>query len=332
MGYETELVLANDWLLQQEVFEGMLAEKMSQKFEWLGFAPKVKLDGAESIGWAIEEFTADTDPNKSYPKRITSGSDFVRITASGLTYDQAALAKWGWEFAISERARRYKQNADQLLKTLRRHANWLGEWQNARIINQLVSAKGVNRNISGMSYYDRSVVTWGSEGSNPINDMLLIGDDLTDQGVGYASTDWYVSKKKFRALRGWIANVDMDVGSRTALYGSPVQMGATSVYIPLLNGTVHQMTYGLADGDLLVLDSGQTPMTIYYDWNPEYGPASSFAMENGQDLPNDFGLHSYQYKTDKNHELINQVWLENIIAVKEKTAGMFCPATSGKAI
>ena len=51
-------------------------------------------------------------------------------------------------------------------------------------------------------------------------------------------------------------------------------------------------------------------------------------MENGQVLPNDFVLHSHQYKTDKNHELIQQIWLENVIAVKDASAGMYNPTAS----
>ena len=45
-------------------------------------------------------------------------------------------------------------------------------------------------------------------------------------------------------------------------------------------------------------------------------------MENGQTLDNNFGLHSHEYRTDKNHEFVKQIWLENMPAIKDASAGM----------
>jgi len=322
MGYRSEGTLENDWLLQQEPFEGLIGSLLGQKFEWLSFAPKMRLEGAESVAWAREEYNADTDPEKRFPRRLTSGADFVRVTTTGMTEDQATLAKWGFEFQIDERARRYKKNLDILFRTLRRQANWLGDWQNARIITAIMDATtGVQDTPDSGAFQGRSVVKWNVDGCNPVSDLIMLKGDFEDAANGYTATDFFVSMSRFRNALQYLINLDVDMGSRENLFGV-AKAGTNNIYIPVVGATLHGVRYGLKDGDILVMDSGMSPFTIYYDFNPEYGPAESFVMENGQTIDNDFGLHSHEYITDKNHEYIKQVWLENTIAVKDIRAGM----------
>lgn len=328
MAYNSEGILENDWLLRQEPFEGLISKILGKSFEWLNFVPKTRLNGADSIAWAKEQYSPDNDPQKRFPRRLTSGADFARITASKITSGQATLAKWGFEFVISEQARRYKTNLDVLVRTLKRQANWIGEWQNARIINAVVDpTDGVQTAPENGSFRTRAVTKWSAEGCNPVNDMILLGGDFEDAAVGYKATDYFVYKTNFREALKFLMNLDVDMSTRENLYGV-AKAKAKSIYIPVLEATLHSVDYGLDEGDLLVMDAGMSPFTIYYDWNPEYGPAESFTMENGQTLPNDFGLHSNKYKTDKNHELIQQIWLENVIAVKDASAGMYNPTAS----
>ena len=328
MAYNSEGILENDWLLRQEPFEGLIGKELGKAFEWLSFAPKQRLSGSSSIAWAKELYSADNDPLKRFPRRLSSGSDFARITASKITSAQATLAKWGFEFVIAEEARRYKTNLDVLGRTLKKMANWVGEWQNAKIIESLINpTDGVQTAPSGGSFRKRSVTKWSAEGCNPVNDMILLGGDFEDAAVGYKATDFFVHKTNFREALKFLMNIDVDMSTRENLYGV-AKAKAKSIYIPVLEATLHSVEYGMDEGDILVMDAGMSPFTIYYDWNPEYGPAESFTMENGQVLPNDFGLHSHQYKTDKNHELIQQIWLENVIAVKDASAGMYNPTAS----
>ena len=328
MAYNSEGILENDWLLRQEPFEGLISKILGKSFEWLNFVPKTRLNGADSIAWAKELYSPDNDPEKRFPRRLTSGADFARIKASKITSGQATLAKWGFEFVISEQARRYKTNLDVLVRTLKRQANWIGEWQNARIINAVIdSTDGVQTAPSGGSFRTRSVTKWSAEGCNPVNDMILLGGDFEDAAVGYKATDFFVHKTNFREALKFLMNIDVDMSTRENLYGV-AKAKAKSIYIPVLEATLHSVEYGMVEGDILVMDAGMSPFTIYYDWNPEYGPAQSFTMENGQVLPNDFGLHSNQYNNEKNHELIKQIWLENVIAVKDASAGMYNPAAS----
>jgi len=328
MAYNSEGILENDWLLRQEPFEGLIGKELGKAFEWLSFAPKQRLSGSSSIAWAKELYSADNDPLKRFPRRLSSGSDFARITASKITSAQATLAKWGFEFVIAEEARRYKTNLDVLGRTLKKMANWVGEWQNAKIIESLINpTDGVQTAPASGAFRTRSVTKWSAEGCNPVKDMILLGGDFEDAAVGYKATDFFVEKTNFREALQFLMNIDVDMSTREKLYGvAPAK--AKSVYIPVLEATLHSVEYGLDEGDILVMDAGMSPFTIYYDWNPEYGPAESFTMENGQVLPNDFGLHSHQYKTDKNHELIQQIWLENVIAVKDASAGMYNPTAS----
>ena len=328
MAYNSEGTLENDWLLRQEPFEGLISKILGKSFEWLNFVPKTRLNGADSIAWAKELYSPDNDPGKRFPRRLTAGADFARITASKITSGQATLAKWGFEFVVSEQARRYKTNLDVLVRTLKRQANWIGEWQNARIINAVIdSTDGVQTAPSGGSFRTRSVTKWSEEGCNPVNDMILLGGDFEDAAVGYKATDYFVHKTNFREALKFLMNIDVDMSTRENLYGV-AKAKAKSIYIPVLEATLHSVEYGMVEGDILVMDGGMSPFTIYYDWNPEYGPAQSFTMENGQVLPNDFGLHSNQYNNEKNHELIKQIWLENVIAVKDASAGMYNPAAS----
>lgn len=321
MVYRSEGTLENDWLLQQEPFEGLVGKTLAAKFEWLAFAPKVRLDGAESIAWANELYNADTDPEKRFPRRLTSGSDFVRVTSSKLTEAQATLAKWGFEFQIDERARRYRTNLDVLARQLKRQSNWLGEWQNARIVTALVTTGGVSDAPGTGAFANRVVTKWNVAGCNPVSDMILLKGDFEDAANGYTATDFFVSRARFRNALQYLINLDVDMGTRESLFGV-AKAGVDAVYIPVVGATLHSVRYGLADGDILVMDSGMSPFTIYYDFNPEYGPSASFTMENGETLDNTFGLHTHEYFTDKNHEYIKQLWLENVIAVKDSSAGM----------
>lgn len=321
MGYSSELTLENDWLLQKEPFEGLVGKVLVNKFEWLGFAPKVRLDGAESIAWATELYSADNDPEKRFPRRLTSGSDFVRVSSSKLTEGQATLAKWGFEFQIDERARRYKTNLDVMARQLKRQSNWLGEWQNARIISTLIGAGGITDAPGAGSFASRVVVKWNVAGANPVNDMILLKGDFEDSVNGYTATDFFVSRSRFRDALSYLIKLDVDMETRRSLFGVATA-GQDSIYVPVLGATLHSVRVGLNDGDIIVMDSGMSPFTIYYDFNPEYGPAQSFTMENGDVLDNNFGLHTNQYYTDKNHEFIKQLWLENVIAVKDASAGM----------
>lgn len=324
MSFSQEEGLPNDWLLQQEPFEGLIGKILGQKFEWLNFAPRIKLDGAESVAWAKELYSPDNDPEKRFPRRISAGADWVRVKASKVTEAQATLAAWGFEFVITERARRYKKNIDVLARLLKRQANWLGEWQNARIIGTLMDAnEGVQTVPQTGSFYTRSVTKWGSNGYNPIADMILLKDDFEDAQTGYSATRFVVSKTKFRQALTYLMNMDVRKEDRESMWGM-AKAGLDQIYIPVLNATLQMAKYGLADGDILVLDDSLSPFTIYYDHNPEYGPAPSFELENGQTLPNDFGLHSFGYKTNDKHEYIKQVWLENVIATKDASAGMKC--------
>jgi len=326
MGYNSESILENDYLLRQEPFEGLIAKQLGIAFEWLSFAPKTRLNGADSVSWAKELYTPDDDPKKRFPRRLTSGADFARINASKITSGQANLAKWGFEFVISEQARRYRTNLDVLVRTLRRQANWIGEWQNARIINAIIdSSDGVQKAPSGGAFKTRTVVKWSESNANPITDMISLAADFEDAAVGYRATDFFVHKDNFREALKFLLKADVDIGTRERLYGI-APANAKQIYIPVLDANLHSVRHGLSEGDILVMDAGMSPLTIYYDWNPEYGPAESFQLENGQVLPNDFGLHSHQYFTDKNHELIQQVWLENVIAIKDASAGMYNPS------
>ena len=328
MAYNSEGVMENDWLLRQEPFEGLISKILGKSFEWLNFVPKTRLNGADSVAWAKELYSPDNDPQKRFPRRWTEGADFARITASKITSGQATLAKWGFEFVISEQARRYKTNLDVLVRLLKRQANWIGEWQNARIINAVIdSTDGVQRAAADGAFRTRKVIEWSAEGCNPVNDMILLGGEFEDAAVGYKATDFFVEKTNFREALKFLMNLDVDMGTREKFYGVAAAK-AKQVYIPVLDATLHSVEYGLTEGDILVLDAGMSPFTIYYDFNPEYGPSQSFTMENGQVLPNDFGLHSHQYKTDKNHELIQQIWLENVIATKDASAGMYNPSAS----
>jgi len=320
--------MENDWLLRQEPFEGLISKILGKSFEWLNFVPKTRLNGADSVAWAKELYSPDNDPQKRFPRRWTEGADFPRITASKITSGQATLAKWGFEFVISEQARRYKTNLDVLVRLLKRQANWIGEWQNARIINAVIdSTDGVQRAAADGAFRTRDVTEWSAEGCNPVNDMILLGGEFEDAAVGYKATDFFVEKTNFREALKFLMNLDVDMGTREKFYGVAAAK-AKQIYIPVLDATLHSVEYGLTEGDILVLDAGMSPFTIYYDFNPEYGPSQSFTMENGQVLPNDFGLHSHQYKTDKNHELIQQIWLENVIATKDASAGMYNPSAS----
>jgi len=320
--------MENDWLLRQEPFEGLISKILGKSFEWLNFVPKTRLNGADSVAWAKELYSPDNDPQKRFPRRWTEGADFARITASKITSGQATLAKWGFEFVISEQARRYKTNLDVLVRLLKRQANWIGEWQNARIINAVIdSTDGVQRAAADGAFRTRDVTEWSAEGCNPVNDMILLGGEFEDAAVGYKATDFFVEKTNFREALKFLMNLDVDMGTREKFYGVAAAK-AKQIYIPVLDATLHSVEYGLTEGDILVLDAGMSPFTIYYDFNPEYGPSQSFTMENGQVLPNDFGLHSHQYKTDKNHELIQQIWLENVIATKDASAGMYNPSAS----
>jgi len=328
MAYNSEGVMENDWLLRQEPFEGLISKILGKSFEWLNFVPKTRLNGADSVAWAKELYSPDNDPQKRFPRRWTEGADFARITASKITSGQATLAKWGFEFVISEQARRYKTNLDVLVRLLKRQANWIGEWQNARIINAVIdSTDGVQRAAADGAFRTRDVIEWSVEGCNPVNDMILLGGEFEDAAVGYKATDFFVEKTNFREALKFLMNLDVDMGTREKFYGVAAAK-AKQIYIPVLDATLHSVEYGLTEGDILVLDAGMSPFTIYYDFNPEYGPSPSFTMENGQVLPNDFGLHSHQYKTDKNHELIQQIWLENVIATKDASAGMYNPSAS----
>jgi len=318
--------LENDWLLQQEPFETLIMKRLSPMFEWLDLFPKMRLNDSDSISWPKEQYSASSDPNKRFPRRRTSGADFTRVKASKLTSGQATLAQWGFEFAVDEKARRYKKNLDVLVRSLTRNATWLGEWENALIISNVVDeTNGVQRITSGMDFYKRQKVAWGSDGYNPIKDLLLFKYDFEDANTGYKGTDFYLNKKSYRLLNEYITGINVDMETRKALYGTPVA-GQGTLFIPQVNATVHEVSYGLVEGDLLALDRNMTPFTIYYDWNPEYGPAESFTMENGQVLDNNFGLHTHEYKTDKNHEFIKQLWLDNAIAIKDSSGGMFVPA------
>ncbi|HOK59197.1 MAG TPA: hypothetical protein PK659_10390 [Methanothrix sp.] len=322
----TYITLTNDWILQKETFEGLIAARLAKKFEWLDAIPKVSLDGAESVAWAVEEYTPDTDPMKRFPRRATAGTEFPRISIARLQENQAALTKYGFEIAISERARRYKTQIDVLMRTIRRAASWMGDWQNAKIIAAITDqTNGVQRLTSEMEFYKRTVAKWGTQNADPIKDMLLLQADFEDTASpGYAATDFYVSKKKFRQMLQALVAMDVDYETRSALYGEPVAT-ATSLYIPLLDATVHGMTSGIEDGAILVLDNSIAPATLYYDFNPEYGPAPAFETEEGETIQNTFGLHTNEYRDGAQRDLIKQIWLENVIAVKDGKGGLFVP-------
>lgn len=325
MGYNSVVTLENDYILMQEPFETLVAGLLSPKFEWLDIFPKMRLEGAESITWPKEKYSAENDPMKRLPRRLAAGADFVRVTASKLSEGQATMAKWGLEFSVSEKARRYKKNMDVVVRQIKRTTNWVGEWQNTQIIESVVdSSNGVNRLTSDMDFYKRSPVKWTEPTANPINDLLMMKYDYEDANMGYTGTDFYMSTKKFREMATYITALNVDKATRDSMYGTPTA-GAGSLYIPLIEATVHKVRYGIDYGDLLLLDRDMSPITIYYDYNPEYGPSESFSMENGQVLENSFGLHSHEYRTDSNHEFVKQIWLENGVAIKDASAGMFVP-------
>jgi len=320
--------LPNDYIWQKEFIEGFMIEKFSKTMEWLDFIPKVETD-AESIVGYREQYSADTDPKKRLPRKRTSGAEFVVVTASDLQEISAIVAQAGWSVVFTERARRFaRTDRDMVRRRLMRIINWMGEYMNREIISALTNAtKGVDREASGMKFYDRTVAKWSAETANPVDDMILMSQDMEDHAPGYRATDFFVHKDNFAEMLRHLINLDVDRPTREALFGMP-QAQMDSIYIPVLGATIHKVQYGLTEGDIMAMDRSITPATMYYTYNPEYAPKEFVPMENNQTLDNNFGLHSHRYLEDKTHELNIQLWLENTIMVKDATAGLFMPTGS----
>jgi hypothetical protein len=323
--------LPNDFWIQKEFYEPYILEKIDQALEWMNFLPRTFAD-SESITGNKDTYTADNDPRKRMPPLRGAGSKFVKIGISELEEVSAIMADRGFEFSISERTLRYQYNIDEGTRTLNRAARWLASFINTQVISSMVDAnEGVTRSAATQKFYDRTVVAWSDEGSNPIEDMLLMTDDMENLGIGYSPTDWFVYKTNFSELRNRLITLDVDLPQKERIFGVP-EAKADTIFIPALGGTVHKVNYGLIEGDILAIDRGMSPGTYYYGTNPRYAPAIEATNEDGKLIKNDYGLHSHKFFRDESHEDVVQLWVENAIMIKDPTAGLFCPVGSTKGI
>jgi hypothetical protein len=219
---------------------------------------------------------------------------------------------------------------------LKRAARWLAYFINAQVCTALIDTTyGVNEAVPGNDYYatseetfySRTVVPWSSADCNPIQDMLLMQDDMEDISAGYTPTDYYVEKKSFNELRNALIRLDADLDVRKGVFGLP-DAKADSIFIPAVGATVHKVRYGLSHGDIVAIDGSQSPGTYYFGRNARYNPPESVVDDEGEDITNNYGLHSYKYFNNQTHEDIIQLWLENTILIKDPFAGLFMPAGS----
>jgi hypothetical protein len=318
--------LPNDYLMQQEYRDPLVIEKMMQKVAWLDFMP-MQESTSEIITATRELYSADDDPEGREPSLRTSGSRFTRVAASGKEEISTFLSNKGFEVVIDERMRKYAANAEDIDKRYTRAASWLAKYVGAKVITTLKSAsKGVTRLNSNMSFYNRSIVKWSaSSGVNPINDFLLLVEDVENQGTGYKATDFYIAKGKFNAMMKWLVALNVEMETKREIYGVP-RIQDESIYIPALDATIHKIRTGLDEGDVLVLDRNVDPCKWYYGYNQEFSPITTFASEDGTQLQNVWGLHSHQYMDDENHDVMIQFWLECGILTKDQLGGIFTPA------
>lgn len=314
--------LPNDPYIQKEFYEpeiyGQVTRKLAPLIEFL---PRVEAD-AEAIVALREQYSASDDPKMRYPAIHVPGTEFARVTISGLEEISTVLAEEGLEFAISTRARRWAVNLPQIESTYRRVAYWMGDYLSMKLFTNLKAF--VTQETGGMQFYDRSVIKWGAQGFNPIADLRKMKTDMRDFRKGFNVDNFYVESSKYDQLIDFLINLDVDLDTRKNMFGMP-EAEAEQLYIPILGATVHSVVYGLDAGDLLALDSRNRPATLYYGRNPEYGPAENWEMENGETVENDLGLHSYGYFDDRTHDVIRQLWFEQGILVTEPQAGLFVP-------
>jgi hypothetical protein len=328
------LELPNDFWLQKEFYEGMILERLDYDLEWMNFLPRI-FSNSESIVGMRDNWTADSDPRKRLPPLRGAGSRFVRIGISALEEVDTIMASRGFEFAVSERTLRYQYNIDEGLKALTRCARWLAMFVNTQLISELVDATSGVTVCNGAAdtshkFYDRTVKKWSESDANPLEDMLLMTDDMEDMSAGYTPTDWYVYKTNFQELRNRLIDLDVDLDSKRNLYGLPTAK-ADYIDIPALGGRVHKVRYGMIEGDVLCIDRNMAPGTYYHGRNARYAPTLAVTTDEGTTINNDYGLHSHRFFDDKTHEEVVQLWLENAILIKDPFSGLF-QATGAKGI
>jgi hypothetical protein len=315
--------LPNDPYIQKEFYEPNIYERVSRKIapliEWL---PRVEAD-AEAIVAIRETHAASDDPKRRYPAIHVPGTEFPRVTVSGLEEISTVLAEEGLEFAISPRARRWSVNISQIESTYRRVSWWMADYLALKLFTNL---KGfVTQAEGGMSWYDRSAVKWNAEGADPIKDLQLMKHDMEDFDMGFGVTDFYLHRTDFRRLVSFVTDLDVDLDTRRNMFGMP-EPSAEQIYIPILGATCRMVKFGLDQGSVLALDANNRPATLYYGRNPEYGPAESWVGEDGEQLENDLGLHSHGYFDDRTHDEVRQLWFEQAVLVNEPMAGIYCPS------
>ncbi len=311
-----KVVLPNEQFLQKDFVEARIMRIMEPELEWLtGFMPQVQ-STAKAV-WTTKEVTsAKSDVKRRAPRLRTAGSKFVKMSISQLEEVSTTLATLGLQMTIDEDAVRYAEGIDEMQRAYNRAAYWLLDQVNSEFGVALTG--GVYRETSGDNFYGKSTGVWSNKDTrDPVEDLMLIAQDMERDEYPYSLTDVYVNKTNYWELMHFLKNLQVETEEKKAIWGMP-DIKAPQISIPVVgNVKVHKMMNGVTDGAILGLDTRFPAGTFYYARNPKYPTTTE----------NTIGFHINRFEDQETHDTIFQMWLEFGILIKEPYAGIY--ASSG---
>lgn len=290
-------------------------ELMEPNLVFSGMFPAVAVD-ARTVITSKDNYSANTDPLKVWPARLTESSDWPNVSVTPITQDSAMLQKHGLQMKVGEDVMKTAADQQIVMKEISRVAFWLAQFLNANIGSTLV-AEGTD-----LAANWAPTKVWSDISSaTPIEDLVKFKRLMRRSDKPFACTDIYINTADYNDLELYLIDVNADLAKRQMIGSTTV--GEDSVYIPALRATVHRVDDGVDEGRILGIDRANPAGTYYYYNDNRYGSQSiSYPVrsETGQRVMKTvpgFGLNTHQYFDDKSHEIITQFWFDGVFVVEE---------------
>lgn len=310
-----KVVLPNEQFLQKDFVEARILRIMEPELEWLtGFMPQVQ-STAKAV-WTTKEVTsAKSDAKRRAPRLRTAGSKFVKMSISQLEEVSTTLATLGLQMTIDEDAVRYAEGIDEMQRAYNRAAYWLLDQVNTEFGAALTG--GVYQVTGSDNFGGKTTPAWsvktGENVRDPVEDLMLLAQDMERDEYPYGLTDVYVHKQNYWELMHFLKNLQVTTEEKKAIWGMP-DIKAPQISIPVVgNVAVHKMVNGVVEGGILGLDRRFPAGTFYYARNPKYPTTTD----------NKIGFHINRFEDQETHDTVFQMWLEFGILVKEPYAGIY---------
>lgn len=305
----TQISGTNARFLQTPVILSEVMRVMEPELQFIDVIPFVD-SGGQPIVYG-KKASKSSDGKKQTPRMTTPSAKFAEVQITRMTKATALTRTEGLAIRIDSDARRLPAGKDMIMDGYETVGTWLAEYLNSTIYSTLDAGS----TDAGMT----PTAPWSGATATPMLDMENFAEGMVREGYPYRMTDAYVHNNNFKEMRAYLIGAEIPE-YRDAVLG---RRSTDGIELPI-GVTLHRTLNTVADGDIMGLDRNHKgAAAVYYHNDPEYSTPAQITYEtvvNGQvvtkTVPN-FGLSTYQFFEDDTHDVVIQLWVDNVAVVKD---------------